>query len=212
MKNLIALFTLLLVVCLVCAQQAELVPDLLKVGDPDEWTTYNRKAKFKKDVYLNAAVGDGMVWINDLVFGNGKIELDIKGKDVQGRSFVGLAFHGLNDSTYDVIYFRPFNFRNPERNGHSVQYISHPEHTWFRLREAHPGKYENKVTPVPDPDDWFHAAIVIDYPVIKVFVNESEDPSLEIEQLSDQKKGWIGFWAGNGSDGNYRNLKILPAD
>ena len=212
MKNLIAMLTLLLSVSLVTAQQIEIVPDLAKVGDQSIWTSYNRNASFDNDVYLDAAQGDGMVRLNDLVFKNGRIEMDIKGKNVRGQSFVGIAFHGLNDSTYDVIYFRPFNFKDPQRNGNSVQYISHPGHTWYLLREKHPGEYENPVEPVPDPQEWFHATIIVNHPSVKVFVNDSEKQSLEINQLSSREEGWIGLWVGNGSDGNFRNLKVIPGE
>jgi hypothetical protein len=120
------------------------------------------------------------------------------------------TFHGINDSTYDAIYFRPFNFNNPERNGHSVQYISHPEYTWYKLREEHPNKFENMVSPIPEPNEWFHVTILVEYPVVKVFVNNDAKPTLEIKQLSNQKEGLIGFWVGNNSDGYFRNPKIIP--
>jgi hypothetical protein len=190
------------------AQQKIIVPDLSKAGQSDQWTLYNRKVKISDGVHLNGMNGDGLLWLKGTVFSNGIIEADIRGEDRQGGSFVGIAFHGVNDSTYDAVYFRPFNFKNPDRNGHSVQYISHPDNTWWRLREAYPGKYENTVTPVPDPDDWFHATITVNYPVVKVYVNHSEQPSLEVEQLSQQKEGWVGFWVGNTSGGSFRNLKI----
>jgi CubicO group peptidase (beta-lactamase class C family) len=120
-----------------------------------------------------------------------------------------LAFHGLNDSTYDAVYFRPFNFKNLERSNHSVQYISHPKYTWYKLREENPGKYENTVKPIPNPEEWFHAAIVVEYPIVKVFLNNSEEPSLTINQLSTRISGKIGFWVGNNSEGYFKNLKIL---
>ena len=133
--------------------------------------------------------------------------MDIKGKDIRGRSFVGIAFHGIDDS-FDAVYFRAFNFKSPERNTHSVQYISHPTYTWSKLRKEFPQKYENVVNPVPDPNDWFHVKIDIQYPYVKVYVNNSETASLEISQLSEHKKGWLGLWVGNNSEGMYRNLVI----
>ena len=68
--------------------------------------------------------GDGVAWWPDLVMADGTIEVDIRGKDVMQRSFVGVAFHGLDEKTYDAIYFRPFNFRaaDPARRAHAVQY------------------------------------------------------------------------------------------
>ena len=130
------------------AQHNVIIPDLLKINESDKWIIHNRDVNVDNEVHLNGMPGDGILWLNDVIFTNGKIELDIKGKDERGRSFVGLAFHGLNDSTFDAIYFRPFNFMSAERNGHSVQYISHPEYTWYKLREEHPGEYENPIIPV----------------------------------------------------------------
>ncbi len=194
------------------AQTPVTVPDLSRVKDPGLWVLHNRDLTIESDgsIHLNAKPADGLLWIKEPQFANGTIECDIRGKDLQGQSFVGLAFHGLNDSTFDAVYFRPFNFKNEERNGHSVQYISHPVNTWYKLREEHPGTYENKLDPVPEPEEWFHATIEIAYPVVKVFVNHSEEPSLQITQLSTRKKGWIGFWVGNGSEGSFRNLKFSP--
>lgn len=192
----------------VSAQIKELVPDLSKINDASKWVVVNRGVTFNDGVFLNRKPGDGLLILKNSNFQNGKIELDIKGKDEQGMSFVGFAFHGLNDSTYEAIYFRPFNFKNSERNSHSVQYISHPENTWNKLREKHPGVYENHVLPVPEPNEWFHATIIIEYPNVKVFVNNSNVPSLSIRQLCERKDGWLGFWVGNNSEGRYKNLKI----
>ena len=74
--------------------------------------------------------------------------------------------------------------------------------------EEHPEKYENPIAPVPDPDGWFHAAIIVDYPAVTVYVNDADQPSLEVEQISTRKEGWLGFWVGYGSDGWFKNLKI----
>lgn len=192
------------------AQKKELIPDLSEVINSEVWSVVNRKASFDQGVYLDKRPGDGVLYLKDFVLANGKIELDIKGKNEQGASFVGIAFHGLNDSTFDAVYFRPFNFKSPDpgRSSHSVQYHAEPQYGWSRLRQEFPGKYESAINPVPDPDSWFHATVIIEYPAVKVFVDNSETPSLTVTQLSTRKKGWIGFWVGNTSDGYFRNLKI----
>jgi hypothetical protein len=184
-------------------------PDLSKVNDSNVWTLYNRDIISDNAVHLNGKPGDGILLLKESNFKNGTIELDIKGKDEKGRSFVGIAFHGLNDSIYDVIYFRPFNFKSPDRKSHSVQYISHPKYTWHFLRNEHPEMYENEVNPVPDPNNWFHVTVKVNYPHVNVFVNNSEKPSLSIDQLSTRKEGWIGFWVGNNSEGYFKNLKVI---
>ncbi len=49
----------------------------------------------------------GVVWIEGSDFAQGTIEVDVRGRDVPGRSFVGVAFHRQDDNTYDAVYLRP---------------------------------------------------------------------------------------------------------
>ncbi|WP_336518484.1 family 16 glycoside hydrolase [Pollutibacter soli] len=165
----------------------------------------------KKGIRIEAGEGGNLLVLNNIVFSNGTIELDLRGRDKMGQSFVGFAFHIQNDSTYDAIYFRPFNFSNPDtlRRWRAVQYISNPEYDWSKLREQFPGKYENKVNPVPDGNDWFHCKIVVKNKQVTVFVNNSTTPSLAVIQLSNWKEGKLGLWVENGSDGSYANLVIM---
>ena len=193
--------------------------DLAKIVNEGEWNIANREAKVVKEhdrpsIYFEAQPGDGVAWLRNIEVANGIIEVDIKGTDVRGRSFVGIAFRGVDERTFDAVYFRPFNFRSddPVRKGHSVQYVSHPDYTWRRLREEHPEKYANPVSPIPDPNSFFHAKIVIETSKISVFVDDGEEPSLVVETLTDRKSGWIGLWMGNNSDGTFANLRIIPTE
>ena len=156
--------------------------------------------------------GDGLAEWPDVEFNDGSIEFDVRGKDVVQRSFVGVAFHGTGGS-YEAIYLRPFNFRanDPVSRNHAVQYVSMPTYTWDRLRSEHPGQYEKAIDPAPDPNGWVHVRIVVAHPKISVFVNNAETPSLVVDQLTDHKSGWIGLWVGNGSGGEFANLKISSA-
>jgi len=165
----------------------------------------------KKGIRFSKNEGDGIAWLKGVEFSNGTIELDIKGKDVFQQSFVGVAFHGLNNETLDAIYFRPFNFQStdPVRKIHAVQYVSHPDYTWSVLREKYNGKYEKSVIPAPNGNEWFHAKIVIQYPKVTVYVNDNSEPCLVIDKLNDRKTGKIGLWVGNTSDGDFANLQII---
>jgi hypothetical protein len=176
---------------------------------PKEWTAFNGKATFDEGVIhlMNTANKTVLLWLNNTNFKNGIIELDIKGKDDSEGSFVGLAFHGSDNEKYDAVYFRPHNFRNPEKKDHAVQYIDMPGSDWDVLREKNPGKYEQPVHPVPDPNDWFHAKIVINYPAIKVYVNGSEEPTLEVEQISKREEGKLGLWL-DSKDGWFKNVVV----
>lgn len=192
-----------------------IVPDIKAIADPVRWRVANRTAEIVEDgdrttLSLDAKPGNGLVWLAGADFAEGTIEVDLRGRDVDGRSFVEIAFHGVDDQTYDAIYFRPFNFRNPDipRRARAVQYIALPDADWWRLREEFPGKYEAAISPVPDPNDWFHARIVVSGGAISVYVNEASTPSLVVAAPSDRRSGKVGFWVGNNSDGRFANLKI----
>jgi len=192
----------------VSAQQITLAPAGLEV--------INRTATGLPDgsrsgIRLSASAGDGVALLPGIQFTNGTIELDVRGKDVPQQSFVGVAFHAVDGTTFDAVYFRPFNFKadDPARRAHAVQYVSHPTYTWDKLRAEQPGKYEQPVTPAPDPNDWFHVRVVVTAPQVKVFVNDAKQPSLVVTQLSDRRKGRVGLWVGNNSAGDFADLKIV---
>src|SRR5882672_8119289 len=121
----------------------------------DQYQVVNRQLTISLDgiVHLSEVDGVGIAWIKQKEFKQGVIEFDAKGKDKLQGSFVGIAFHGLNDSTYEAVYFRPFNFRatDPQRHAHAVQYIANPQYDWSKLRADYPGKYEQPISPAPDP-------------------------------------------------------------
>lgn len=162
-------------------------------------------------VMLSADAGEGIAWLNNVMFANGTIEFDVRGKNVEQQSFVGIAFHGLTDTkTFDVVYFRPFNFMAADsvKRSHSVQYASHPMYPWQVLREKFNGQYESAIQPSPNPDKWFHVRIEVNYPQVSVFVNNNSKPTLSVKQLSDRKTGILGLWVGNNADGAFANLKL----
>jgi hypothetical protein len=153
----------------------------------------------------------GYAWLKDISFSKGTIDVDLRGKNAFLKSFLGIAFHGINDNTYDVVYFRPFNFKNEDttRRKWSVQYMSLPDYDYDKLRKAHPLVYENAVTPVPNPDDWFHVMIVIDDDFVAVYVNHSATASLKAPLLNHNKTGEIGLWSYiPGVNGDFANLVI----
>lgn len=159
---------------------------------------------------LSEDLDEGVAWLNGVTFSTGVIELELKGQDVMQRSFLGVAFHGADDSTFEAVYFRPFHFRSddPVRKGRRVQYISLPRHPWRTLRERHPGLFENSVEPAPDPNGWFRATIAVTDTMVTVFVNGAAEPCLRVRPLSGRKNGRIGLYAADRSGGSYANLSI----
>lgn len=164
-------------------------------------------------LHVTEKEGSGVVWIDDSDFAEGTIEVDVRGRDVPQRSFVGIAFHRRDDNTYDAVYLRPFNFRaeDPVRRQNAVQYIAVPEYDWQRLRKEFPGEFENPVDPSVAPTDWVPLRVVVKDRMIQVYVGRVESPTLEVRKLGPHGRGMIGLWTGNNSDGDFANLRIAPA-
>src|SRR5204862_2122354 len=60
----------------------------------------------RSGVHLSARAGEGLAWIDGVDFGEGTIEIDVRGRDTPNLSFVGVAFHGTDDKTYESVYLR----------------------------------------------------------------------------------------------------------
>ena len=192
--------------------------DLSTLEDGKGLRLFNRTAtRFsdgpRKGIRLSENPGDGVAYLDGVEMANGTIEIDLKGKDVPQQSFIGVVFHGVDGTTYDAIYFRPFNFKTEDaaRRIRAVQYVSHPAYPWQKLRTDTPGKYEKPVSPVPDPNGWFRARVVVASPKVSVFVDGAAEPCLVVDQLSERRKGLVGLWVGNTSGGDFANFKIVPA-
>lgn len=75
----------------------------------------------------------------------------------------------------------------------------------------HSVQYEQAVTPVPDPNNWFHARIVVANPKVSVLVEDARGPSLVVNQLSDCRNSPIGLWAVGSPSAEFANLRVEPA-
>lgn len=198
------------------AAAAAVVPDLEKIArGTGAKVAVNAKARWEVNVKGRPALfTNGAIWLDGVAFTEGTIECDILGKSApRGSNFPGLVFHGVDDTTFDCVYFRPFNFRaeNPENAAHAVQYTSPPQWPWQKLRSEKTGQYEKPITPPPDGDAWFRAKIVVEGRKVSVFVNGAAQPSLVVEKLNDRTGGRFGLWGGDAGEGGYfANLRITP--
>lgn len=209
--SLISLFAACSVILPVRAQKKK-----IDLGNTANWQLYGRPhaPSIGRDsiVFEHNDSTNGVLMLKNETIGDAVIELDLRGRNDMNSNFVGLAFHMENEKKYELVYFRPFNFFNRDtlRQTRSVQYVFEPEFPWYKLREQHPGQYENRVVPTPDPDQWFHVRIVIAHPSIKVYVNNSASPCLSVESLSAAKTGGIGLHVGPGTRASFANLTITP--
>jgi hypothetical protein len=190
------LFVLLLAVS-VCRAQTTIKYDLYQLLNDHKLTVLSADtAKPLTDGPYKGVSYSGIAWIKGASFSTGSIDIDIRGRDVYQQNFLGIAFHGNDTTTFDAIYFRPFNFQTPDtlRHKHMVQYISQPGYPWERLRKEHPLVYENTITPAPNPKNWLHAHIVVTRDSVIVYVNHSTIPALKVKKLNDRNSGGIALW------------------
>ena len=198
-------------------QQRAIEPVLARLAEGQGLQVFNRRVtslsdSARKGLRLSENPDVGVAYLPGVEFANGVIEVDVRGKDVQQQSFVGVAFHGVDSTTYEAIYFRPFNFQaaDPARRARAVQYVSHPAYPWQKLRAEHPGVYEQPVKPVPDPNGWFHVRVVVAGSRVSVLVNDATEASLVVNRLGERTNGLVGLWVGNNSGGDFANLRIRP--
>lgn len=163
-----------------------------------------------------AARRDHLALIDGVEFSNGTIEVDLAGSPAPGtsggaRGFVGVAFRVQPDRrTYDCFYLRPTNGRadDQERRNHTAQYISHPEHTWFALREKTPSRYESYVDIVPD--EWIHVKIEVNGDKARLYVNGHAQPTLIVNDVKTGAggRGGVALWFEGSTIAHFANLKV----
>jgi hypothetical protein len=188
-----------------------IVPDLKAIPSGKLWKGAIAQARIiEKDGAPAVEMShSGVIWLDQFEFTDGTIEFDGKGKSGPPQSnFMGVIFRVVNEEIHDVVYFRPFNFRAPnaDNRSHALQYASHPDFGWDRLRREHPGQYECALDPAPDGDAWFHAKVVIAKPKVSVFVNGAAQPSLVVNEITARPGGSVGLYFFN--YGIVANLKI----
>ncbi len=141
--------------------------DLAKLLTDGKLTTVNREVSKLVDrtggVHMSERSGAGIAWIGGLDFGEGQIAVDIRGRDLYQKSFVGIAFHGKDGATYEAVYLRPFNFRAADsvHHRHALQYMMVPEFDWPKLREQFPDELERPVAPSAAPTDWVTLRVAV---------------------------------------------------
>jgi hypothetical protein len=156
--------------------------------------------------------------IGGVEFSNGAIEAEIAGAPAPGaaqgaRGFVGIAFRlQAGRKTYDAFYLRPTNGRadDQERRNHAVQYISHPDWTWDRLRKETPSRYEAYVDLLPGT--WTKIKIEVRGEHARLYVHDHEQPTLIVNDLKSgaSAKGGVALWLGPGTVAHFRNLTVKP--
>jgi len=185
----------------------------LKDGVADIVTYRGRSALKLTQVAKSNA--DALAMIKGQTFRNGTLEAWVAGNvsssaGAAARGFIGLAFRVQPQaSKYEVFYLRPTNGRADDqvRRNHSLQYASHPDYPWQRLRTEAPEKYESYVD--LEPGVWTQVKIVVAGTQAKLYVHGAAQPSLIVTDLKlGDSDGGIALWIGPGTEGYFSDLKI----
>jgi hypothetical protein len=127
------------------------------------------------------------------------------------RGFIGLAFRINEDNTaYESIYLRPTNGRAEDqfRRNHSIQYYAYPDYKFDRLRAESKGEYETYAD--IGLDEWITVRIEFSGNSAKLYLNDQKSPAFLInEMLGSTTSGSIGLWVEIGTEGFFKDLKII---
>lgn len=203
-------FTLMLVCFSPCLlAQKDITLNLVDLQSQGKLVTINRDVsagqegtkrfvKIEKQLRPGQIPGNqerGIVWLPVDEFSQGTIELVVRGRDILQGSFVGVAFHAVNDSTYDDLYCRPFNFRasDPVRKIHAVQYVYAPTYDWQKLRTEQNGTYEKGIASPPAATDWFALTVRVEGETVKAFINHEPTPTLVVKNFNQTTRGRVGL-------------------
>jgi hypothetical protein len=159
---------------------------------------------------------DTIAILKGALFHNGTIEVWVAGAPIDdtaaaggARGFVGIAFRVTDPSHYEAIYLRPTNGRADDqfRRNHSIQYISHPQYPWERLRNESPGKYEAYADMVPG--EWIRCRIVVSGTKARLFLGSADQPSLVVNDLKHgDLSGGIALWIGPGTVAHFAGVRL----
>lgn len=164
---------------------------------------------------MNAMDGDMLAILDAGEFKDGSIAIDVAGAPRAGmpadaRGFIGIAFRtGAHGEWSEVFYLRPTNGRADDqaRRNHSVQYVSHPEYPWNRLRKEAPGVYESYTD--LENGAWTRMRIVVSGTRARLYVNNAEQPCLVVNDLKHgDVAGRIALWANVQTDAYFGTLTV----
>lgn len=156
------------------------------------------------------------VKLTDLDMENGTVEVKVLSRLLPGapafaRGFIGLAFRiSPDNSAYESIYIRPTNGRAEDqvRRNHSVQYYAYPDYKFDRLRKDFPEMFETYAD--MGLDEWITLRIEFRDKSARLFLNEQEQPAFLVkEMLGASIRGSIGLWVEVGTEGYFKDLRIL---
>ncbi len=190
MKNILILLFCLLYASICFAQKRQSNPKEQRIPlAAEKWNFDSQKTEFTS--YKNVPViklKGSKAELKDFVFINGTIEFDVEPSDAEHSPFVTMYFRYQNEKENECFYLRVGRENNLQRND-AVQYAPFVDgvNLWDILPHYQgPAQLNNK--------DWNHIKLVISGLQMRAFVNNLEEPALQIPRLEGNvTKGSVVF-------------------
>ncbi len=160
------------------------------------------------------------VSLTDTDFHNGTIDIDVCGRlqkdaPADARGFIGIVFRADEDGReFEGFYIRPTNGKScsdPVRKAHGCQYFSFPGYTFAYFRQFGITGYEAEVNTI-ELNEWSHIKAVIEDDHACFYVDDVKVLEVNGMKHGSEKRGKIGLYVDNGTDGLFRNPEIIYAD
>jgi hypothetical protein len=159
----------------------------------------------------------GIAIVPGVTFRNGTIDVEVASTlsptaSGAARGFIGIAFRiSPKGERFEYIYLRPTNARADDqvRRNHSVQYSSHPDFPWQRMRKEFPEMYESHAD--MEAGVWTKMRIAVKGDRAELYLHGGAQPALIANGLKlGDVAGGIALWIGPGTVGHFRNLVVRP--
>jgi hypothetical protein len=186
-------------VCFLSASIARGAEPIAVTMTADHWQT-KENAEFLRQLgfyhgLMRLNSGDAL--LKDISFSNGTIEFDV---NTIGRGAPGIAFHQRDENSFELLYLRPdpacpafyacIQYA-PQIHGVLLWDLFPQYQTWAQLRD----------------NGWNHIKMIISGRRMRVFVNDSPSPTLEVGRLEgDAMKGGLRLQG----PATFANLVITP--
>lgn len=173
---------------------------------PDRWSYWDNDGnKISKTTELYKKINSIDLQNNEIaLLENKKVENFRIELDIAGAGMAGIGFRGSDFFNYELVYFR---ITSGGTNA-AIQYVPvyNGSTGWMLYAPSLYGGTANYYE-----DEWFHVAIEVANKNLKVFVNNSATPNLEIKLLHDDLKKGSLFLKSEFSSCHFANVKLKDA-
>jgi hypothetical protein len=165
-----------------------------------EWFTSDPEA-IVDDSQKQLTLASGIAFLTDLEIIEGAIEVEIAATG--DRSFPGIIFHLHDDLHYEEVFIRSHKSGQPD----ALQY--NPVFSQFANWQLYP---EFQAAVSLKNEGWNILKVVFDRKQVDVYINDSNEPAIEIPQLRQDypNSSKIGIRAHNGA--TFRNFRFTPLE